>query len=220
MKVGQTGINLTGPFQPQPIAYSDLHTQPVPCWFYPISFGLRPGPNQALWPARSPSRRLRTFFRLQPYLEEHAFVELMLIWHLVLTSSPPPFFSLIPVHVNWPVYSKFPLTWANYSVSVYNQQTLTTAVNFRGFSHSFIFCCWPDKQKANLKTTCRLCRAWRCGLEIIWWYFQALSSYWYIVKYFQISSKALHKSEDWVTKSYFLPYYFLSILQHCCEDNY
>lgn len=39
----------SGPFQPQPIAYDDLHTQPVPCCYYPISFGLRPTLNQALW---------------------------------------------------------------------------------------------------------------------------------------------------------------------------
>lgn len=37
-----------GAFQPQPIVYDDLYTQPAPCCLYPISFSLRPIPNQAL----------------------------------------------------------------------------------------------------------------------------------------------------------------------------
>lgn len=91
MKVGQTGINFR-PISASAYSYNDLHTQPVPCCLYPISFGLRPTPNHASWP-----------------LTKSVAYDLLSLTALLrrtsadFTVTSTPFFQLIP-SLYWPVY--------------------------------------------------------------------------------------------------------------------
>lgn len=136
----------SGPFQPQHIAYDDLHTHPVPRCFYPISFGLRPVPNQALWPLTKTEAydllSLLDILRRTCFCGSNADLATSL-WPL------PSFFQSLP-SLCGPVYSHVPLTWTIYSdfpfiASNYQQLLLISADLIL-----MILCCGPDKQREKL----------------------------------------------------------------------
>lgn len=125
----------SGPFQLQPMAYDDLHTQPVPRCFNPISFGLRPIPNQALRPLTKLEAYDLLVLRRTCFCGTNA--------DLATASRPLPpfflsitrFFSALLARCLLTVYSHFPPTWSNYSrFSIHNFCLLTNNIYFSRFN--------------------------------------------------------------------------------------